>query len=169
LLYTCGTYTYYGYSKYVKPSQIIQPLLNYIPRYLQPPSGTIEDALDAYQNAFDGDDSYACKPYLTYDDNLMDDIDEQFATYDICYHLLKLYTNSAYEIYNIVNPLTHTRDPLDYNFSWLLYNTLQSLGHTQMCDTYANQLHSNFASQLVSHGLWQWAVFVLLHIKDEQL
>jgi nuclear pore complex protein Nup98-Nup96 len=60
-------------------------------------------------------------------------------------------------------------DPLDFNFSWLLYNTLQSLGYTQMSETYENQLHLNFASQLTSHGLWQWAVFVLLHIKDEQL
>lgn len=137
-------------------------------RYIQPPSGTISDALDAYQNAFEGDDFYACKPYKTFDGSMID-IDDQFATYDICYHLMKLYTNSAYEMYKIVNPLTHTRDPLDYHFGWLLYNTLQSLGYTQMSETYANQLHSNFASQLVSHGLWQWAVFVILHIKDNQL
>lgn len=102
-------------------------------------------------------------------DGIMMDIDDQFATYDICYHLMKLYTNSAYEMYKIVNPLTHTRDPLDYHFSWLLYNTLQSLGYTQMSETYANQLHLNFASQLVSHGLWQWAVFVISHIQDDQL
>lgn len=83
--------------------------------------------------------------------------------------MLKLYTNSSYEIYKIVNPLTHTMDPLDFNFSWLLYNTLQSLGYTQMPEIYANQLHSNFAAELVSHGLWQWAIFVILHIKDEEL
>lgn len=121
-----------------------------------------------YENAFEGDDSYACRPFKIHDDSLINN-DSQFATYDVCFHLLKLYTNSAYEMYQIVNPLTHTQDPLDFNFSWLLYNTLQSLGYTQMSEMYANQLHLNFASQLVSHGLWQWAIFVLLHIKDEQL
>lgn len=137
-------------------------------RYIQPNSDAIGDALDAYQNAFEGDDAYAGKPFKTYDCSLMD-VDDEFATYDVCYHLMKLYTDSAYEIYKITNPLTHTRDPLDFNFSWFLYNTLQSLGYTQMSEIYANQLHSNFASQLVSHGLWQWAIFVLLHIKDEEL
>lgn len=82
---------------------------------------------------------------------------------------MKLYTNSTYDIYEIVNPLTHTCDPLDYNFSWLLFNTLQSLGYTQMYEPYCNQLHINFASQLSSHGLWHWAIFVLLHIKDKEL
>lgn len=124
--------------------------------------------MNAYQSAFESDDSYACKPYKIHDDSMMN-VDDTFATYDVCYHLLKLYTNSAYEMYKIVNPLTHTRDPLDFSFSWLLYDTLQSLGYTQMPEIYANQLHSDFASQLVSHGLWQWAVFVLLHIKDGQL
>lgn len=125
--------------------------------------------MDAYENAFEGDDYYAFKPYKIHDSNMNDDDNNQFATYDVCYHLIKLYTDSAYEIYKIVDPLTHTRDPLDFNFSWLLYNTLQSLDYTQMSEIYANQLHSNFASQLVSHGLWQWAIFVLLHVKDEQL
>lgn len=136
-------------------------------RYIQPSTSTIGDVLDAYQNSFESDDSYALKPYKTYDGII--DIDDKFATYDICYHLMKLYTDSAYQMDKIINPFTHTRDPLDYNFSWLLYNTLQSLGYTQMSETYANQLHINFASQLVSHGQWQWAVFVLMHIKDEQL
>ncbi|XP_050535736.1 nuclear pore complex protein Nup98-Nup96 [Daktulosphaira vitifoliae] len=136
--------------------------------YIQPPSGTIEDALNAYQNAFDGDDSYACMPfsknYLNHESP-----DDIFSTFDVCFHLMKLYTNSTYDIYEIVNPLTHTRDPLDYNFSWLLFNTLQSLGYTQMYEPYCNQLHINFASQLSSHGLWHWAIFVLLHIKDNEL
>uniref|UniRef100_A0A2S2R5G1 Nuclear pore complex protein Nup98-Nup96 n=1 Tax=Sipha flava TaxID=143950 RepID=A0A2S2R5G1_9HEMI len=136
--------------------------------YIQPPSGTISDALDAYESSFESDDPYACKPYYSHNGCTIDNNDI-FATFDVCYHLMKLYTNSAYEIYKIVNPLSHTQDPLDYSFSWLLYNTLQSLGYTQMTDTYANQLHSNFASQLVSHGLWHWAVFILLHIKDDQL
>ncbi|XP_050438636.1 nuclear pore complex protein Nup98-Nup96-like isoform X2 [Adelges cooleyi] len=136
--------------------------------YIKPPSGTIGEALDAYQNAFEGDDAYACKPFRN---NIAESeiINDPFATYDVCYHLMKLYTNSAYDVYKIVNPLTHTRDPLDYNFSWLLFNTLQSLGYTQMSEPYANQLHMNFASQLSSHGLWHWAVFVLMHIKDNEL
>lgn len=136
-------------------------------RYILPSTGTIGDVLDAYQNSFESDDSYAFKPYKTYGDII--DIDDKFATYDVCYHLLKLYTDSAYQMDKIINPFTHTRDPLDYNFSWLLFNTLQSLGYTQMSETYANQLHINFASQLVSHEQWQWAVFVLMHIKDKQL
>ena len=48
--------------------------------------------------------------------------------------------------------------------SWLLSSLLTSLGYTHLHPTKQAQLHTSFASQLRRAGLWQWAVFVLLHI-----
>lgn len=49
--------------------------------------------------------------------------------------------------------------------SWLLHLALSSVGYNIPADI-ANTLHMNFASQLESVGLWDWAIFVLLHHTD---
>lgn len=51
-------------------------------------------------------------------------------------------------------------------FSWLVWQTLQSLGYIQLSETRAAYLCASFASQLESLQLWHWAAFVLLHIPN---
>ena len=50
-----------------------------------------------------------------------------------------------------------------------MLSLLTSLGYTHLHPTKLAQLHTSFASQLQCAGLWQWAVFVLLHINNPVL
>ena len=66
----------------------------------------------------------------------------------------------------VVNPLNHTWNVSENTLSWLLWQQLQALGYGHLSDTAAAQLTMTFASQLENNGLWQWAVFVLLHLNS---
>ena len=62
---------------------------------------------------------------------------------------------------------------LDFNpckcvvyFSWHLKQVLHSLMYTHLSEYHRASLHMNFASHLESLGLWEWAVFVSLHIDN---
>ncbi len=48
----------------------------------------------------------------------------------------------------------------------MLYITLQSLGSNLLSIENDAYLHVSFAQQLENLGLWQFAVFILLHIND---
>ena len=56
-----------------------------------------------------------------------------------------------------------------YTHSWHLWAVLSALDYTHMHPTRQAQLHTSFATQLESSGLWEWAVFVLLHLEDPVL
>jgi len=49
-------------------------------------------------------------------------------------------------------------------FSWQLSHVLQALEFTHLSEYHSAMLCTNFAAQLESMGLWQWAVFILMHI-----
>ena len=86
-------------------------------------------------------------------------------SYDICYHLLKLYTDPSYRLDQLLNPATNTPDPLDASTSWLVMQLVQSLGYSHVPPTVANSVHLSMAAQLEAAGLWHWAIFVLMSIK----
>lgn len=50
--------------------------------------------------------------------------------------------------------------------SWLMQQMLVALGYTHLSDHVAALTHTNFATQLEAHGLWHWAIFVMLHLRD---
>ena len=54
------------------------------------------------------------------------------------------------------------------SFSWELQQVLESLGYTHLSESYHCLIQSSFASQLETYGLWEWAVFILMHIKDHR-
>lgn len=43
---------------------------------------------------------------------------------------------------------------------------LLSLGYSHLSEHAAILTHVNFATQLEAYGLWHWAIFVMLHLKD---
>jgi nuclear pore complex protein Nup98-Nup96 len=45
---------------------------------------------------------------------------------------------------------------------------LISLNYTYISKECLENLHESYAAQLQSIGLWQWAVFILMHIEDDQ-
>lgn len=44
--------------------------------------------------------------------------------------------------------------------------TLKSLGYNHVSEESEYVLNSSFAAQLETLKLWQWSIFVLLHVKD---
>lgn len=47
-----------------------------------------------------------------------------------------------------------------------MQQVLLALGYTHLSKHVATLTHVNFATQLEAYGLWHWAVFVMLHLKD---
>ncbi|XP_067889099.1 nuclear pore complex protein Nup98-Nup96 isoform X2 [Heterodontus francisci] len=146
--------------------------------YMLPPRASIAEALNMYSEAFQGSEDgqrYACYPLPPYlEDTDVDLIggpeseQEGGLHQDICYHLLKLYSDRHYELHPLLNPRTVTPDHLDYRLSWHLWMVLQAMNYTHLSEKHQAMVHTSFAAQLEAVGLWEWAVFVLLHIPDPQ-
>lgn len=134
--------------------------------YLLTPTASLTEALVNYEKAFESEKFYAAPPRPYYaENNLKTNISVN--SYDLRFHLIRLYSRRNYPLEPLLNPSTYTSDPMDYRLSWLILQTLESLGYNHCSELSESQIHLSLANQLESHGLWQWAVFVLLHIKDE--
>ncbi|XP_008302614.1 nuclear pore complex protein Nup98-Nup96 isoform X4 [Stegastes partitus] len=142
--------------------------------FMLPPTASVADALVKYEAAFQGScDSgkYACAPlppYLEADQPDLEEEDEESKRplYDICFHLLKLYSDRHYSLQQLLDPLTVTWERLDYRLSWHLWGVLQALHYSHLSSSRQGLLHASYAAQLESAGLWHMAVFILLHIPD---
>uniref|UniRef100_A0A8C2H8T5 Nuclear pore complex protein Nup98-Nup96 n=1 Tax=Cyprinus carpio TaxID=7962 RepID=A0A8C2H8T5_CYPCA len=145
--------------------------------YMLPPTASVADALAKYESAFQGSEEvkrYACPPLPPYVDELellgldeeMDETESKKPLYDICFHLLKLYSDRHYTLQQLLDPSTVTADHLDYRLSWHLWNVLQALNYNHLSTPCQGLLHASYAAQLESVGLWEMAIFVLLHIPD---
>ncbi|XP_036147663.1 nuclear pore complex protein Nup98-Nup96 isoform X2 [Monomorium pharaonis] len=137
--------------------------------YLSSPTCSITDALDLYEASFNTTEAqaYAAVPEPEYRQNDYDaELSNGKRIHDLCFHLLKLYCTGNHDLGELLNPLTYTANPLDYRLSWLMQQTLVALGYTHLSDHVAALTHTNFATQLEAHGLWHWAIFVVLHLRD---
>ncbi|XP_051537723.1 nuclear pore complex protein Nup98-Nup96-like isoform X2 [Myxocyprinus asiaticus] len=145
--------------------------------YMLPPTASVADALAKYEAAFQGSEEgikYACHPLPPYVDEiellgLDEEMEENVSKkqlYNICFHLLKLYSDRHYSLQQLLDPSTVTIDRLDYRLSWHLWNVLQALNYNHLSTSCQGLLHTSYAAQLESAGLWEMAIFVLLHIPD---
>ncbi|XP_051881963.1 nuclear pore complex protein Nup98-Nup96 isoform X2 [Pristis pectinata] len=146
--------------------------------YMLPPSAPIDDALNMYTEAFQGSEDveryarYPLPPYM--EDTSVDLIgaseneDGNAPHQDICYHLLKLYSNRHHDLHPLLNPRTVTSDHLDFRLSWHLWAVLQALNYTHLSERHQAMVHTSYAAQLEAAGLWEWAIFVLLHIPNPE-
>ncbi|EDV94992.1 nuclear pore complex protein Nup98-Nup96 [Drosophila grimshawi] len=132
--------------------------------YLTAPTSSITDALLEYDKSFQAEESYADPPKPNY--KAKQPYKSQQSIYDLRYHLLQLYSKRGHSLEQTLNPITHTSDPMDFRLSWMLLQTLEALGYHHCTPLAEAQLHVDFASQLENEDLWQWAIFVQLHIKD---
>ncbi|KAJ1527107.1 hypothetical protein ONE63_008642 [Megalurothrips usitatus] len=143
--------------------------------YICSPIASLADALQLYQEAFcasdeDSGNAYAKRPDPPYLDSLSDDCVETVRgrkLNDLCYHLLQLYCERSHSLEQLLNPATHTEDPRDYRLSWCLMQVLNSLDYAHLSPLSEAIIHTGFASQLENYGMWEWAIFVLLHLKDD--
>ncbi|XP_071536079.1 nuclear pore complex protein Nup98-Nup96-like [Panulirus ornatus] len=138
--------------------------------YVCSATATIAEALQEYEQAagLRGDAPSYCEaplpPYLAYQCLPSG----MTVSYDVCYHLLKLFTDSTHQLEALLNPATITPDPLDVTVSWLLWRVLESLGYHHLSPQQSANLHLSMAALQESAGQWHWAVFVLLNINDEE-
>lgn len=137
--------------------------------YLSVPTASITDVLELYEAAFTEEDGefYAAAPLPNYkEEEFEPEISSGKKTFDLCFHLLKLYSTGNHPLEELLNPLTHTADPLDYRLSWLLQQVVVGLGYSHLSEHVAAITHANFAAQLEAHDLWHWAIFVVLHFNN---
>ena len=91
--------------------------------YLTSPAASISDALNLYEEAFQKETTqfgaYAKPPCPSYLVATPAEA-ENDNTFDIRFHLLKLYANKAHKIESIVVPKTYTHQPLDNKLGWLV-------------------------------------------------
>lgn len=130
--------------------------------YLEPSFRSIADVLHKYESAWAGEEAYCLPPLPSYAD-----CDIEFK--DLCYHLLVLYSRKSHSLMDLLHPGTHTLNALDFRLSWLMMQALRALGYTHLDEKVTNKYHVSFASQLLSYDLWEWAMFVLMHIENEEL
>lgn len=114
------------------------------------------------------EDSVTIDTDKTLSDNKNDNQQTRRELYDTCFHLIKLYCNEKYSIADIVAPLSHNVNQVDYRLSWHLAMALVAINYNSISRECLETLHESYASQLQSIGLWHWSVFVLLHIDDEK-
>ncbi|XP_033001542.1 nuclear pore complex protein Nup98-Nup96 isoform X3 [Lacerta agilis] len=137
--------------------------------YMLPSTAPLSKALSMYEAAFQDSsegEKYACSPlppYLEGSGCVIEEGDPQHPLRDVCFHLLKLYSDRCYDLHQLLDPKSITADPLDYRLSWHLWEVLRALNYTHLSEQCQGVLNASFAAQLESEGLWEWAIFVLLH------
>ncbi|XP_062983422.1 nuclear pore complex protein Nup98-Nup96 isoform X2 [Elgaria multicarinata webbii] len=143
--------------------------------YLLPSTAPLSKALSMYESAFQDSsecDKYACSPlppYLEGSGCVIEEGDSQHPLRDVCFHLLKLYSDRCYDLHQLLDPRSITADPLDHRLSWHLWEVLRALNYTHLSEQCQGVLNASYAAQLESEGLWEWAVFVLLHTPSAQM
>ncbi|NXX97999.1 NUP98 protein, partial [Centropus bengalensis] len=144
--------------------------------YLLPPTASISKALAMYESAFQNtseSEKYACCPLPPYLEDsgyvTEDNSNAGRPLRDVCFHLLKLYSDRHYDLDQLLDPRSVTSDPLDYRLSWHLWEVLRALNYTHLFKQSQGVLNASYAAQLESEGLWEWAVFILLHEPETRI
>uniref|UniRef100_A0A182VQ92 Nuclear pore complex protein Nup98-Nup96 n=1 Tax=Anopheles minimus TaxID=112268 RepID=A0A182VQ92_9DIPT len=135
--------------------------------YISSPTASITDVLLKYEESFNSTESFTHPPLPPYRARYAQKGPNNGTIQDLRFHLLKLYSKRSHPMEPLLNPATHSADPTDYRLSWLLLQMLETLGYHHCSELYRSKIHVEFASQLESHGLWQWAVYVLLQLNDQ--
>ncbi|CAH8554649.1 unnamed protein product [Schistosoma haematobium] len=105
---------------------------------------------------------------------------------DTAYHLLQLCRKQFHSLQKTLDPCSFSRrsssscvldrdNLLDWAMSWHLWRFLVSYGYHHFYDDFyedfseiSTRVCNEFATQLEAAGLWEWSVFVLLHIDCEK-
>ncbi|KAJ8671273.1 hypothetical protein QAD02_002532, partial [Eretmocerus hayati] len=138
--------------------------------YLTPPTASIADAIASYETSFltlsERFHSIQPRPKYMKMRRYHSSLLGIEMTYDLRYHILKLFCAGNYRLEVALNPQTHTRNCFDYGLGWLLQQAFTDLGYNNFPDHTVSLMNTHFSNQLETHGLWHWAIFILLHLKD---
>lgn len=87
---------------------------------------------------------------------------------DTAIYVAIIFLYRHYDLDHLLDPRSITSDPVDYRLSWHLWEVLRALNYTHLLKQGQGVLNASYAAQLESEGLWEWAVFILLHEPDTQ-
>ncbi|KAA3679668.1 nuclear pore complex protein Nup98-Nup96 [Paragonimus westermani] len=102
---------------------------------------------------------------------------------DCAYHLIQLFCKRTHSLERTLEPCSISQqrsgtentclaDPsslLDWAPSWTLWRVLHALGYRHfLSHETPDRICTEFSAQLEDRGLWEWAVFVLLHLSNQQ-
>ncbi|XP_019852669.1 PREDICTED: nuclear pore complex protein Nup98-Nup96 isoform X2 [Amphimedon queenslandica] len=133
--------------------------------YTLAPTDSVKDFIEKYDASFKGEDPYSTRPTPLY----IPPSPAGFSSpheflFDTCYHLINLFNRKDYPLDETLAPSGSTPYQLDYRLSWHLWSMLSSLGYNHAPPSFLLSLHTSFSAQLEAVGLWEWAVFVALHV-----
>ncbi|KAF9429397.1 hypothetical protein BGZ76_001356, partial [Entomortierella beljakovae] len=135
--------------------------------YSNIPGANLQQAVDHYTTSMATRRSVA-RPTPWYQKSGQND-DENSERFDFLFQLIVQSTLPSRSLEDALHPLGISPSILDYRQSWLFYMVLsQSLkvGRFRTDSSHARICH-NFIFQLESLGLWEWAVFVALHLETD--
>ncbi|GAO48900.1 hypothetical protein G7K_3063-t1 [Saitoella complicata NRRL Y-17804] len=134
----------------------------------------IEDAVGSFEESFKTISSVA-KPLPKHGGK----------EYDIMFQLLKVYQDAEYKLEDVLQSRAFSESFLDSRLPWHLYmllsrvkrirdfsdrlevpaDVLAKQPHAEGTSAAADQLALAYSSQLEAIGMWQWAIFVMLHLE----
>lgn len=136
---------------------------------------SVAEAVSSYDEAVHN--STAAAPVAWYEEskNVSDRKWQIESQHDGLYSLLRLDTEDSLPLEDVLSPRGFSASPLDYRLSWLLSLVLsRGLNPRNFSDAgssvsmKSSQVTTSFASQLEQQGLWEFAIFVLLHLEQRE-
>ena len=131
--------------------------------YISSPVGSVTDAVVAYEHNFQQVDFDVAPPSPIY----VNERDDDFKYFDVRFHLMKLFSQRSHPLEVLLHPANYTTDLMDYRLSFLLFQTLDTLGYHHLSDFCRLKIYTSLAEQLEANGLWDWSIWVMLHIEDK--
>ena len=100
------------------------------------------------------------------------DLPDSGETHDALYEIVYLFTNTSTSLEAALSPRAFTSSPYDYRRSWHLYQLLAKVmqirdfedADTEGYSAKAEMMIQSYADYLERLGLWQWALYVYLHM-----
>lgn len=86
---------------------------------------------------------------------------------DIRFHLMKLYSQRSHPLEMLLHPANYSKDLMDYRLSFFVLQILETLGYHHLSESCHLKIYTSFADQLETNGLWEWSIFVMLHIANQ--
>ena len=132
--------------------------------FISSPMASVTDAVLAYEQNFHQDDFEVATPMPSYVNQLEQ---QDFKYYDIRFHLMKLFSQRSHPLEVLLHPANYTMDLMDYRLSFLLLQVLDTLGYHHLSDSCRLKIYTSLAEQLESNGLWEWSIWVMVHIANK--
>lgn len=132
--------------------------------YISSPMASITDAVLAYEQNFQQVDFDVATPSPSYVKKLER---RDYEYHDVRFHLLKLFSQRSHPLEALLHPANYTMDLMDHRMSFLLLQILDTLGYHHLSDSCRLKIYTSLADQLESNGLWEWSLWIILHIADK--